>query len=371
MTPLEETTVDNVSDFRKDSSRWERQQETFRKQVGRASLEQLAADWHVSPAALDALGIGFDRYAYTFPMCNAAGQVVGLHLRPKKGGKTNAPGSTLGLFLPSLPLQSRTLSTPLSTRGVTHDTLTVSPVIRRVVPFGDLQLVVEGVSDAAAALSLGFTAVGTPGAGTCGEMVVELFARRANACPCVVGDNDDAGVMGAERLREALLAARVPCRVLFPPAGFKDLRAWFVGGLTTGELQSAIEAAPVRYPRKWPAGFSMVPHALVRRGLIRQVGQTAFAVLMAIADFQDSRGRARPTRKQLAELVGISLASVARALHELREAGVLRWRSGRTNRANEYTLGLGPCAGAKKRYAAAPTWSGNGEGAALAKGELA
>jgi len=197
----------------------------------------------------------------------------------------------------------------------------------------------------------------TPGAGACEEMVVELFAHRTNACPCVVGDNDDSGPRGAERLRDALLAADVPCRVLFPPPEFKDLRAWLVGGLTTAELQRAIEATRVRYPPKWPAGFSMTPHALTRRGLIRQVGHTAFAVLMAIASFQDSRRRARPTREQLADLTGLSLPTVARALHKLREAGVLRWRSGCTNRANEYTLDLGPCRGAKERYAAVPAWN--------------
>jgi hypothetical protein len=91
VTRLEDTPEDNGMDFREDSFKWERQQETFRKQLGRASLEKKAADWHVSPAALEALGIGFDRYAHTFPMRDAAGQVVGLHLRPTKGGKMNAP----------------------------------------------------------------------------------------------------------------------------------------------------------------------------------------------------------------------------------------------------------------------------------------
>jgi hypothetical protein len=351
VTRLEDTSEDNGLDFREDSSKWERQQETFRKQLGRASLEKKAADWHVSPAALEALGIGFDRYAYTFPMRDAAGHVVGLHYRPTKGGKMNALESILGLFLPSLPLKSKPLSTLSSSRRVTHDTATASSVIFGRVPFADLQLVTEGVSDTAAALFLGFAA------GACEEMVVELFAHRTNACPCVVGDNDASGPRGAERLRDGLLAADVPCRVLFPPSEIKDLREWLIGGLTTADLQRAIEAARVRYPPKWPAGFSIAPHALTRRGLIRQVGPTAFAVLMAIASFQDSRRLARPTREQLTDLTGLSLPTVARALRKLREAGVLRWQSGRTNRANEYTLDLGPCRGAKEQYAAVPAWN--------------
>jgi len=355
-THLVDNGIDNGFGSRGEASGWESRLETFRRQISRASLERLAADWHVSPAALEALGIGFDRYAYTFPMSNAAGQVIGLHLRPTKGGKTNAPGSRLGIFLPTSSLQSKPLSSLSSSRQVARDTVDGSSVMRCGVTAANLQLVAEGVSDSAAALTLGFAAMGTPGAGACVEMVVELFARRANACPCIVGDNDDAGLAGAERLREALLAAGLPCRVLFPPDGFKDLREWLIGGLTAEGLQRAIEAARVRYPPNWPAGFSMIPHALIRRSLIRQVGPTAFAVLFAIASFQDKYRRARATREQLAELTGLSVPTVARALRKLQEAGVLRWQSGHTNRANEYTLDLGPCKGTKERYAAVPAW---------------
>ena len=363
-TPLVEDGIENGLSTRGGLSGWESRLETFKKQLGRASLEQLAAKWHVSAAALEALGIGFDRYAYAFPMRDAAGQVVGLHLRPVKGGKSNESKSSLGLFLPLLPLETKSLSSQSSSREFACDTVNSSSVIRSGVLAAHLQLVCEGLSDTAAALTLGFGAVGVPTAGACVEMVVELFARRVNACPAIIGDNDDdennAGRKGAERQRDALLAAGLPCRVLFPPADFKDLREWLIGGLTTAGLQRAIEGARVRYPPNWPSGFSMQPHALIRRGLIRLVGPAAFAVLCAIASFQDKYRGAHPTREQLAELTGLSVPTVARALGVLREAGVLRWRSGHTNRANEYTLDLGPCKGAREHYAAAPAW-GNGQ----------
>ena len=366
-TSLVEDGIENGLSTRGGLAGWESRFEKFKKQLGRASLEQLAAKWHVSAAALEALGIGFDRYAYTFPMRDAAGQVVGLHLRPVKGSKINESKSSLGLFLPIPSLKSKPLSSLLSTRGVAGDTVSGSPAIRSGAPTAHFQLVCEGLSDTAAALTLGFGAVGVPTAGACVEMVVELFARRVNACPAIIGDNDegdndekDAGRKGAKKLREALLAAGLPCRVLFPPADFKDLREWLIGGLTTAGLQRAIEGARVRYPPNWPSGFSMQPHALIRRGLIRLVGPAAFAVLCAIASFQDKYRGAHPTREQLAELTGLSVPTVARALGVLREAGVLRWRSGHTNRANEYTLDLGPCKGAREHYAAAPAW-GNGQ----------
>ncbi|HUU10207.1 MAG TPA: hypothetical protein VM431_06660 [Phycisphaerae bacterium] len=362
-TPFVEDGKENGLDSREESPVWERQQETFRQQLGRASLEQLAAKWHVSPAALESLGIGFDRYAHTFPMRDADGQVVGLHLRPRKGGRTNTPGSRLGLFLPGSSLKSKPSSSLSSSRQVARDTVGGSSVIRCGVTAANLQLVCEGLSDTAAALTLGFGAVGTPGAGACAEMVVELFARRVNACPAIIGDNDDdndAGRKGAERLRDALKAAGMPCRVLFPADGFKDLREWVIGGLTTAGLQQAIESARVFYPPTWPAGFSMLPHALIRRGLIRQVGPTACAVLFAIASFQDKDRRARPTREQVAELAGISVPTVAKALPKLWTAGVLTWASGHTGRANTYALDLGPCKGAREHYAAAPAW-GNGQ----------
>ena len=273
-----------------------------------------------------AIGIGFDRFAYTFPMFDADGNVIGIHRRDPEGRKSTVEGGANGLFIPA---------------GVTPH---------------NLQVICEGMSDTAASLTFDYAAIGTPGAGVRAGVVADFVRRGIKTCPCIVGDTGDAERQGAERLRDAILAAGRPCRLLFPPDGFKDLREWLVSGLTASDLWGAIARQKVLYPKPadYPPGFSMLPHALVRCGLIREVGTTATAVLLAIASFTGSDGIARVTREQLAEVVGCKTRTVERSCLRLREVGVLSWKSGRTGLANEYRIDWGPCRHAKQRYSPRP-----------------
>jgi len=99
-------------------------------------------------------------------------------------------------------------------------------------------LVVEGASDVAAALGLGFVAVGRPSAqGGLGQLVRLLHGQDV----AIISENDaGAGEAGAEKTF-ALLRPQVSSIVkVCPPAEIKDLRDWIRQGLTCDGLLRAI-----------------------------------------------------------------------------------------------------------------------------------
>ena len=102
----------------------------YQEQLTVKNLANLSGSLGVSTQSLKQLGIGFDGKAYTFPMVNAEGKVIGISRRFRNGYKCTVTGSKTGLFVP----------TDL------HD--------------DKLLLVLEGLSDTAAALDLGFAATG-------------------------------------------------------------------------------------------------------------------------------------------------------------------------------------------------------------------
>jgi hypothetical protein len=174
-------------------------QAAFSERACRTLARQLGVD----PEALRALCVGYSaRYdAHTFPMW-AGDRIVGIRLRSADGGrKWCIAGSRQGVFLPRVPISFE------------------GPV-----------LVTEGATDTAAALSLGFEAIGRPAAsgGVC--EIRRLLRRRGSSCSApaqilVFGDSDDVGRRTAEDLRSRLAPyARVS--VAYPPSGCKDLREW-------------------------------------------------------------------------------------------------------------------------------------------------
>jgi hypothetical protein len=62
----------------------------------------------------------------------------------------------------------------------------------------------------------------------------------------VVADSDLPGRSGAERLATDLLAYSPAVRVIAPPNGIKDARAWKNAGATKADVEAAIDAAAVR-----------------------------------------------------------------------------------------------------------------------------
>ena len=201
-------------------------------------------------------------------------------------------------------------------------------------------------------------------------MAVAFAGSRANACPCIMADDDAAGRKGARDLAERFLAAGVPCRIISPPESYGDLREWLqAGGLATKDFQAAIAAATIRYPRAWPAGFVIVPNSLARRDLIpalnalskahgwgTRLGPVAFSLLVLIETYQGHKKPPHPPQDELARRLGVSVKGVQRCEAILHEAGLLRWRRGRTKRANEYEVDFGPCREQKEPYVQGPRW---------------
>lgn len=106
-------------------------------------------------------------------------------------------------------------------------------------------LIVEGFSDTATALSLGFQGVGRPSNLACMDMLRDLVRSR----PCVILGENDRKSDGKEPGREGMIAAfqtiklvSRDVKMVMPPPHIKDLRAWFVKyGLTKDQLLEFIE----------------------------------------------------------------------------------------------------------------------------------
>lgn len=156
------------------------------------ALAEFAAALHVTVAALKALGVGFDGTNWTTPMRDGAGTVIGVQLRPPVGRKTCVPGSHLGLFVPST----------VGRNG--HDLLCI----------------VEGASDCAAMLDMGYETVGRPSCSAGVEQLVQWTFDHPYRHIVIVADADEPGIRGAR-----VLAARLHATVVLPPGGAKDVRA--------------------------------------------------------------------------------------------------------------------------------------------------
>jgi hypothetical protein len=184
----------------------------YQSQLTSEKLHVLARSLGLSAGSLQRLRLGWDSSAWTFPMSNDLGRVIGIRRRFPSGGKASVKGSRTGLFIPM---------------GLTGN---------------DPLLLCEGPTDAAAALDLGFDAIGRPNCNSVVNMTIRAAKDRTEIV--VVADNDRAGRTGAERLA-ATLALCCPCvKIIVPPDGTKDLRQWFNAGLTSEALRGIIAATP-------------------------------------------------------------------------------------------------------------------------------
>jgi hypothetical protein len=202
-----EVSGDSTVDF----ERFTRQ---YQGQLTAENLHKLSTSLGVSEQSLRRLRIGWDGEAYTFPMLNAHGQTIGIRRRFANGRKVSVTGSTTGLFVP----------TGLDGTG---------PL-----------LVCEGTTDTAAALDLGFDAIGRPNCNSRIEMTARAAKGRTEIV--IVGDADVAGQAGAQKLADAL-TLHYPCvKIIYPPDAVKDLRAWLQAGLDGQTLQQIIaETKPI------------------------------------------------------------------------------------------------------------------------------
>lgn len=174
-------------------------------------LGKLSVLLGVSRSSLRRLQVGWDSQAFTFPMRDADGTVVGIRRRFPNSSKVSIKGGKTGMFIPT----GLECGMPL--------------------------IIGEGPTDTAAALDLGFDAIGRPNCNSKIEMTVK--AARSRSEIVIVGDNDAVGRAGVEKLVDVLVL-HCPCvRIVYPPDDIKDLREWRQAGLIHETLQQIIEDA--------------------------------------------------------------------------------------------------------------------------------
>ena len=176
----------------------------------------LSATLGLSMNSLDRLLVGWlPKYsAWTFPMWDGRGRMIGIRLRSMNGQKWCVPGSFNGIFHPIC-----------------------------VANNGDsLLMICEGPTDCAALLDLGFDAIGRPNAlGGC--QLLTDFLRAGRRKVVIMADNDAAsgvGMAGACKLAEKIGPLTTDVSILTPPGGYKDIRDYLNGGGTHEHLMELI-----------------------------------------------------------------------------------------------------------------------------------
>ncbi len=193
-------------------------------------LAPLAAELGVSIETLERLGVTPHGGEWHIPERDAEGVIIGTGRRLHDGKKNFVEGGKRGLIL-GWPLDASAGSAP------------TCPVI-----------VVEGMSDTAAGMTLGFDTVGRYNATGGGAMLADLLRGRH---VCIVGENDGKGAddpkrpgkLGAEATANALVAVCPSVRIIYPPADAKDLRTWLTSPAPPdkAEVEAAISAVDA-----WP-----------------------------------------------------------------------------------------------------------------------
>jgi hypothetical protein len=166
------------------------------------SLEELGCQW----------ACGYVN-TWAFPMSDGYGNQIGIRLRNLVGQKWAVTGSHAGIFVPRIQPQRRLL-------------------------------VVEGPTDTAAAITLGYFAIGRP---SCSGGVPHIlaFVRRTHVSQVVIiSDNDSPGIRGANDLQRFL---EVPSCIMVLPT--KDLREFIsIGDKST--IDAMINQLVWTQPRK-------------------------------------------------------------------------------------------------------------------------
>lgn len=183
-----------------------------------SQVRELAGNLGVDASALKFLGAAWDpeAKAWAYPMRDESGKVCGIRLRNNSGQKWSVAGSKQGLFIPQCDNPHQII-------------------------------ICEGVTDAAAALTLGFYAIGRPSCLGCEENVLKTILRLKVREVVLVSDNDDPGIRGMDKLQGQLPIRSV---LWIPPT--KDLRGFLLAGGTMEMLNSMIRDLVWTVPKSSP-----------------------------------------------------------------------------------------------------------------------
>lgn len=183
--------------------------EQWAKQTDPEQILDLASDLQVSVQSVRALEFSWspEHRAWAIPMKDGYGNMVGIRLRARDGRKWSVRGSHSGCFIP--------LAGPKP-----------------------MALVVEGPTDTAAGLDLGFYTVGRPAASGGINELKHLFRRKGVRRAAIVADNDTVGVAGAKMLSDHI---GVPSCLITLPC--KDLREFVRCGGDNSLLVNYVESS--------------------------------------------------------------------------------------------------------------------------------
>lgn len=177
-------------------------------QTPRSKVDAQAIKLGVSPEALWAYQPAWSAInrAWGFPMRNSSGQITGIRLRAENGEKWAVKGSKQGMFLP-------------------QRVQVTSPIV-----------IVEGPTDAAAGLSMGFFTIGRASCSANSRDIMEFASKWGIRDAIIISDNDDPGLVGSARLRKELNG--INCAICTLPA--KDLREFVKTGGTKDSIIDSI-----------------------------------------------------------------------------------------------------------------------------------
>lgn len=181
----------------------------FIKETKPEFVARLAADLQVKPEALHSLGCAWaERYrAWAFPMFNGSRQCIGIRLRASTGKKWAVRGSKQGLFIPRMA----------------HN---------------GLALICEGPTDTAAAVSLGYFAIGRPSCNGCIVETQRCLRENQIHKAVVVTDTDRVGLDSAQ-----FFADNLGVKTCFIVPMAKDFREFVKMGATKELIDSWIASS--------------------------------------------------------------------------------------------------------------------------------
>lgn len=205
-----------------------------------ANAETICNDWHQQTADLDfarlaaQLGVytislewllaGYapEHQAWSFPMRDGDGKIIGIRLRNEQGDKWAVKGSRQGLFIPVY----------FEFQNSTDDQ--------------SVCYVTEGPTDCAACLSIGLYSIGRPSCNANPDQLKIALKHHKIRRVVIIADNDDKrrpdgrqwspGIDGAKALGSALKMSHV---IWIPPC--KDVREFVRTGGTRQQIESAIK----------------------------------------------------------------------------------------------------------------------------------
>lgn len=199
---------------------WESVQSNIQESLVGVEVATLALELSVTDTSLARLGCGWSEPhdAYSFPMRDGSGKIIGIALRDRSGKKRCITDSHLGLFIP----QNLNTTGPL--------------------------FFPEGPSDTATLLDLGFAAIGRSSAILRNERLDQLRAlltspacRRRDMVIVADVDSHETGWRGADGVAQAIVRYARSVKIIEPLWGCKDMRQWVRRGATASMVRTLVE----------------------------------------------------------------------------------------------------------------------------------